>query len=67
FLLPVEHDPLRDDAVEYLKKLQQHNIKCDLHMGDGLVHGCLRAINIRPGVMLLLQKIVGKCKKWEMD
>ncbi len=43
-LFPVAFDPLRDDAFEYARRLQLAGVDVDLTLGEGLVHGCLRAI-----------------------
>ncbi len=58
-LLPVEYDPLRDDAYAYQEKLLAAGTQSTLHLGKGLVHGCLRAIETSPGVQLMYQKILG--------
>ncbi len=55
-LLPVEHDPLRDDCTLFLQRLTAAGVPADLHLGKGLVHGCLRAMGRSEGVDLLLQK-----------
>ncbi len=49
-LLPVEHDPLRDEAVAYAERLRAAGVATTLHLGRGLVHGCLRALGRSPGV-----------------
>ena len=57
-LLPVEYDPLRDDAFLFHEKLLAAGTDSELHLGKGLVHGCLRAIEISPGVQLMYRKIL---------
>jgi acetyl esterase len=57
-LLPVEYDPLRDDSFAYHEKLQTAGSPSDVHLGRGLVHGCLRAIGTSPGVGQMVQKIL---------
>jgi acetyl esterase len=47
-LTPVEHDPLRDDAVLFAARLREAGGAADVWMGTGLVHGCLRAIGRSP-------------------
>ncbi len=55
-LLPVEHDPLRDDATLFAKRLSEAGVEAEVYVGTGLVHGCLRAIGRSEGADLLLQK-----------
>ena len=57
-LLAVECDPLRDDAVTYHDRLLQAGTDSCLHIGEGLVHGCMRAIDTSPGVQAMYQEIV---------
>jgi acetyl esterase/lipase len=49
-LLPVEHDPLRDDAFAYHRRMLLAGVDSRLQLGCGLVHGCLRALGTSPGV-----------------
>ena len=58
-LLPVEYDPLRDDAIAYHEKLLAADVNSILHMGKGLVHGCMRAVDTSPGVQAVYQRMVG--------
>jgi hypothetical protein len=55
-LLPVEHDPLRDDCTAFSKRLAEVGVPVTLSLGKGLVHGCLRAIGRSEGVDLLIEK-----------
>ncbi len=48
FLLPVEHDPLRDDAVLFAQRLRDAGVRVDLRLGRGLVHSALRALGRSP-------------------
>ncbi len=56
-LLPVEHDPLRDEALAYHRRLQAAGVDSTLHLGHGLVHGCLRALGQSPGVGTLVSTL----------
>lgn len=58
-LLPAEHDPLRDDAVEYARRLREHDVEAALYMGAGLVHGYLRALGRSPGTDAQVERLLG--------
>ncbi len=45
FLLPAQHDPLRDDCAVLAERLQRSGTAVWLEPGTGLVHGFLRAID----------------------
>ena len=62
-LMPVEHDPLRDDCTLFVKRLQDAGVSAEFHLGEGLVHGCLRAIGRSAGADLLLQKAAAFLEK----
>ena len=62
-LLPVEHDPLRDDCTLFLQRLKAANVFAELHLGEGLVHGCLRAIGRSVGADILLKKAAAFLEK----
>jgi acetyl esterase len=53
-LLPVEIDPLRDDAFAFHERLKAAGGTSELVLGKGLVHGCLRALGRSPGVDALV-------------
>jgi acetyl esterase len=53
----VEHDPLRDDARVYIERIRAAGGEGYLWIGEGLVHGCLRALDMSPGVKLLYRKV----------
>jgi acetyl esterase len=53
----VEHDPLRDDARVYIERIRAAGGEGYLWIGEGLVHGCLRALSTSPGVKLLYRKV----------
>jgi acetyl esterase len=53
----VEHDPLRDDARVYIERIRAAGGEGYLWIGEGLVHGCLRALGTSPGVKLLYRKV----------
>jgi acetyl esterase len=57
-LLPVEIDPLRDDAFAFHERLKAAGGKSQLVLGKGLVHGCLRALGRSPGVDDLVGRAV---------
>jgi len=53
----VEHDPLRDDARVYVERIRAAGGEGYLWIGEGLVHGCLRALDMSPGVKLLYREV----------
>lgn len=42
FVAVAEYDPLRDDGVLYVQRLQASGVAAQCHLGRGLLHGCLR-------------------------
>ncbi len=42
-LLACELDPLRDDCIEQMRRLEAGGVPASLHIGRGLVHGAVRA------------------------
>ena len=42
FVAVAEYDPLRDDGVLYVRRLQASGVAAQCHLGRGLLHGCLR-------------------------
>lgn len=47
-LIPVEHDPLRDESTAFRDALVAAGSPAELKLGRGLVHGCLRALETSP-------------------
>ncbi|OOQ41911.1 lipase [Pseudomonas fluorescens] len=52
-------DPLRDDGVLYAKRLSTAGVAATLYVGEGLVHGCLRARGQVPEVDALYETLFG--------
>lgn len=44
FIAVAENDPLRDDGKDYAAKLQAAGVPVELDLGEGLIHGYLRAM-----------------------
>ena len=44
-LLPAAIDPLYDDSIDYAEALREAGVPVSLHIGYGLVHGCLHAFD----------------------
>ncbi len=59
-LLPVEHDPLRDEAFAFAERLRRFAVPVSLHLGKGLVHASLRAAGRSPGV----DAMIARCTDW---
>ncbi len=59
-LLPVEHDPLRDEAYAFAERLRRAGVPVSLHLGKGLVHASLRAAGRSPGVDAMIER----CTAW---
>jgi acetyl esterase len=55
-LLPVDIDPLRDDAVIFHRRVSVEGGTAELLIGRGLVHGSLRAMDRSPGVDALIRR-----------
>ena len=60
-LYPVEFDPLKDDAFEYVRRLKLAGVDAELSLGVGLVHGCLRAIGSAEEADQFYQSICAGC------
>ena len=46
FIQAAEYDPLRDDSVEYARRLEAAGVPVELHVESGLVHGFLRSRHV---------------------
>ena len=46
FLQAAQYDPLRDDSVEYGRRLEAAGVAVELHIEQGLIHGFLRARHV---------------------
>ncbi len=64
FNVPVEHDPLRDEAILYNDMLLEAGVESHLFIGKGIVHGCLRALYKSPNTMEMLDEIVKRIDSW---
>ncbi|HWK46385.1 MAG TPA: alpha/beta hydrolase [Stellaceae bacterium] len=51
--IAAEHDPLRDDSRVFVDRLRAAGGTARYIVGEGLVHGCLRALGSSPGVDLI--------------
>jgi acetyl esterase/lipase len=49
----VEHDPLRGDAQAFVQRIEAAGGVAQAWVGEGLVHGCWRALTTSPGVQCL--------------
>ncbi|NQV45855.1 MAG: alpha/beta hydrolase [Rhodospirillales bacterium] len=46
FIQAAEYDPLRDDSIEYARRLGEAGVPVELHVEAGLVHGFLRSRHV---------------------
>ncbi|WP_193099923.1 alpha/beta hydrolase [Burkholderia sp. Z1] len=54
-----EHDPLRDDARVYVERIRAAGGTAQYWMGEGLVHGCWRALGTSPQAARLHRMVGG--------
>ncbi|MBN3839743.1 MULTISPECIES: alpha/beta hydrolase [Burkholderia] len=54
-----EHDPLRDDACVYVERIRAAGGAAHYWMGEGLVHGCWRALGTSPQAARLHRTVGG--------
>lgn len=54
-----EHDPLRDDARVYVERIRAAGGAAHYWMGEGLVHGCWRALGTSPQAARLHRMVGG--------
>ncbi|MGH8780341.1 alpha/beta hydrolase [Paraburkholderia sp.] len=53
----VEHDPLRDDASVFVERILAVGGRAQSWIGQGLVHGCWRALDTSPGVQRMHEEV----------
>jgi acetyl esterase/lipase len=63
FIAVAEHDPLRDDGVDYADKLKASGVDVVLDRGKGLIHGYLRSMEFCSDARDKLQAMA----KWLAD
>jgi acetyl esterase len=54
-----EHDPLRDDARVFAERIHAAGGRAQIWIGEGLVHGCWRALATSPAVQYLHDIVCG--------
>jgi len=54
-----EHDPLRDDARVFAERIHAAGGRARVWIGEGLVHGCWRALSTSPTVQYLHDLVCG--------
>ena len=59
FLLPAQHDPLRDDCTVLAERLRRSGTDVSLEPGTGLVHGFLRALDRAPAAAEPFARLCG--------
>lgn len=63
FVAVAEYDPLRDEGIHYVRRIEEAGGQACLHSGRGLVHGCLRAMGTCPEVDLLYGAMVAQLQR----
>ena len=58
FVAVAEFDPLRDDGQRYVERLRAAGVPAQFHLGRGLLHGCMRAIERCPETARLYDAFV---------
>jgi acetyl esterase len=58
FVAVAEFDPLRDDGQRYVERLRAAGIPAQFHLGRGLLHGCMRALESCPETAWLYEAFV---------
>ncbi|NWD78980.1 alpha/beta hydrolase [Pseudomonas reactans] len=58
FVAVAQFDPLRDEGRLYAERLQSAGVETTLYLGEGLVHGCLRARRQAPEVDRLYEYLL---------
>jgi acetyl esterase/lipase/AcrR family transcriptional regulator len=59
YLAVAQFDPLRDSGMAYHDALQAADVPVELHRGEGLIHGYLRAMGHCEASMAALQSMAG--------
>lgn len=54
-----ELDPLRDEAVGWHDRLCESGVTSHFYLGEGLIHGCMRARRMSPAAMRFFDAICG--------
>jgi acetyl esterase len=47
-ILAAEHDPLREEALEYAERLRESGVRVEVSVASGMIHGFLRARKMSP-------------------
>ena len=57
YVAVAQYDPLRDSGLAYAQTLEASGVSVTTHVGDGLIHGYLRAMEYCPDAQLRLRDI----------
>lgn len=47
-IVAAEHDPLREEALEYAARLRESGVRVDFSVAPGMIHGFFRAMKMAP-------------------
>jgi acetyl esterase len=61
-IVAAEHDPLREEALEYAEHLRACGVRADVSVAPAMIHGFLRARRMCPAVNRQLAEIAGRVR-----
>jgi acetyl esterase len=66
-VVAAEHDPLREEALEYANRLRDSGVQVDVSVVPGMIHGFLRAMRMSPAVRREMATIAEKVRGYLWD
>ena len=55
-MLSCEHDPLRDEAEQYARRLQAAGVGCTLERLSGMIHACVHLRGVAASTEVAVQR-----------
>lgn len=62
-IVTAEHDPLREEALDYANRLRDSAVRVDVSVAPGMIHGFLRALRMSPAVRHEMARIADKVRE----